>query len=159
MITKMQYFGVKHSPVEHEANADKMLAAVNCLWHEAADAGVYGYWIDPDTNSQISGSKGGAGDGGYRTPDSKTGAKSSTHREGHGCDTYDPERKLAAWCVLNVELLVKHDLYIEDPRWTPGWVHCQDVPPKSGKRVYIPASTPPLAPALPGQKAVPHTIK
>lgn len=35
-------------------------------------------------------------------------------------------------------LLVKHDLYLEDPRYTKTWTHLQDEAPKSGKRVFIP---------------------
>lgn len=159
MITKAQYFGSKPKPLAHEANADRLLARVAILHKRAAEDGVYGYWIDPDTGSQISGSKGGSGDGGYRTPDSTTGAKSSTHRTGDGVDTFDPDRALCAWCVMHPEELDKLGLYMEDPRWTPGWCHLQQIKPASGKRVYIPSTSAPLAPALPGQRPLPFSIK
>jgi hypothetical protein len=39
-------------------------------------------------------------------------------------------------------LLVRHDLYMEDPDYTitdsMDWTHLQRVPPKSGKRIFIP---------------------
>lgn len=38
----------------------------------------------------------------------------------------------------NKSLLVKHDLYLEDPDYTKTWTHLQSVPPRSGKRVFIP---------------------
>jgi len=136
MITKAQYFGSKPYPIEHEANADMLLAQVNCLLHEAAEAGIYDYWIDPDTNSQISGSKGGSGDGGYRLPDSKTGAPKSNHRTGHAVDVYDPDNKLDEF--VNKKILEKYNLYREHPDKTFGWLHLQDVAPKSGCRTYLP---------------------
>lgn len=159
MITKSHYFGAKSYPVSHGENTEKLLHAVNALLHDAVNAGVYDYWIAPDTQTQISGERGGSGDGGYRLPESKTGPKGSAHRVGRAIDVYDPERKLAAWCIKNKAALAKHGLYIEDPRWTPGWVHVQDISPESGKRVYIPATTPPTATALPGQSPIPVRIK
>ncbi len=136
MITKSQYFNGKPHPIEHEVNADTMLAAVNCLLHEAAAAGVYDYWIDPDTNTQISGKKGGAGDGGYRLPDSTTGKAGSSHREGRGVDVYDPENKLDAW--ITRDHLVKYGLYREAAPFTLTWCHLTDRAPKSGNRSFIP---------------------
>lgn len=136
MITKSHYFGLKPCPKEHDANADKLLEQVNALLHYAADAGVYDYWIDPDTNSQISGSKGGAGDGGYRLPDSKTGAAGSSHRVARGIDIYDPENKLDAWVTRSI--LIKYNLYREHPDSTPGWLHLTDRAPGSGCRTFKP---------------------
>ena len=40
---------------------------------------------------------------------------------------------------------------MEDPQWTPTWVHLQIVPPGSRRRVYIPSSKPALAAKLPEQ--------
>lgn len=154
MITLEQYFGAKKHPPEHTANAAIFLSRLNAYLYEASRAGAYHYVIDPDTGTQISGSKGGSGDGGYRTPDSKTGGKGSRHRDGHGGDVADPARELAAFAIKHPEVAEKHGLYFEDPRWTPVWLHAQDVPPVSGARFYRPAMTPPLASALPGQKAL-----
>ena len=136
MITKAQYFGSKKYTIEHEANADMLLAQVNVLLHQAELAGVYDYEIDKDTNSQISGSKGGAGDGGYRLPDSTTGSPSSSHKEGKGVDVYDPENKLDDW--LTDWKLESVGLYREHQDWTPGWCHLTTRAPKSKRRTFIP---------------------
>lgn len=37
-----------------------------------------------------------------------------------------------------------HGVYFEDFSYTPSWVHIQVVPPKSGRRVFVPNSNPPL---------------
>lgn len=134
MITKAHYFGGKAHPIEHEANADMLLAKVNVLLHELADKGIYDYWADPDTGTQISGAKGGSGDGGYRLPDSTTGAPSSSHKEGRGVDVYDPDNALDD--AVDRKLLIKHGLYRETPKATPGWCHLTDRAPKSGCRTF-----------------------
>lgn len=136
MITINHYFGNKPYPQEHKENAEKLLSAVNALLHEAVDAGVYDYWLDPDTGTQISGSKGGSGDGGYRLPDSTTGKPSSSHKEARGVDIYDPENKLDAWVTR--DHLVKYGLYREAAPFTNGWLHLTDRAPKSGNRSFIP---------------------
>lgn len=136
MITKAHYFGNKPHPIEHEANADMLLARVNVMLYELADKGIYDYWIDPDTGTQISGAKGGSGDGGYRLPDSKTGAPSSSHKIGRGIDVYDPQNVLDD--AIDRKLLIKHGLYREHPDSTIGWLHLQDKAPKSGCRTYKP---------------------
>ena len=75
-------------------------------------------------------------------------AKTSTHITGQALDTRDTHRVFAKWCLQNLDKLEAIGLWMEDPRWTPTWVHLQTVPPKSGKRVYIPSTKPPLAPPL-----------
>jgi len=159
MITLLQYFGDKKHPIDHLANANITLAQVNLCLDKAKQDGCYADWIDPDTNTQISGSKGGSGDGGYRTADSRTGGPSSSHRSARGVDIFDPNRTLAQWCVHNTQTLADLGLWCEDFRYTPGWCHFQTIPPKSGTRVYVPYVGPPLAPALDGQKPLPFTVK
>ena len=159
MITTAQYFRGKPHPEAHAAFAVGLLEKVNALLGAAAGAGVYGYDIDPDTDSQVSGAKGGSGDGGYRLPESTTGAKNSAHRYAKAVDVFDPKRKLASWCVLNQHEMDKLGLYMEDPRWTPVWCHFQTVPPASWRRIYVPSITAPLAEALPGQKPIPFKVK
>lgn len=86
-------------------------------------------------------------------------AKTSKHLTAEGGDILDPDRALAQWCVNNPDKLAECGVWVEDPRWTPTWVHFQTAPPKSGKRIYIPSSQPPKAPALEGQKPIPLTVK
>ncbi len=81
----------------------------------------------------------------------------------------DCDRAFAQWCVNNPGKLAECGLWMEDPRWCAKWnekaqrwdywVHLQTVPPKSGKRIYIPSITPPKAPALIGQKPIPAMVK
>ena len=136
MITKLQYFGQKSYPASHGLNADKLLMAVNSLLYMSSSRGVYDYWICPNTGSQISGSKGGQGDGGYRTPESTTGAPTSSHKEARGVDVYDPKNDLDDW--LTDEMLEMFSLYREAPPSTPGWCHLTDRAPKSGRRTFLP---------------------
>lgn len=159
MITQQQYFGTKQYTDQQAENCDALLESVNQCCDYAAQSKSYFYPIDPDTGIQISGAKGGSGDGGFRIPESNTGAKTSSHKDANGVDVFDPARVFAAWCVANPQILASLGLYMEDPRWTPGWVHLQRIPPKSGKRIYIPSTSAPLAPALTGQKPLPYSIK
>jgi hypothetical protein len=71
----------------------------------------------------------------------------SNHLSGQAADISDLDRYLADWSVANLEVLEEVGCWMEDPRWTPTWVHWQIVPPKSGKRIYIPSLKPPLDPS------------
>ena len=53
--------------------------------------------------------------------------------------------------LQRIDALQEIGLWMEDPQWTPTWVHLQIVPPGSRRRVYIPSSRPPLAARLPEQ--------
>src|SRR3990167_8931000 len=76
-------------------------------------------------------------------------ARSSRHLTAEAVDLPDTDRILAGWCVDNLDSLKEIGLWMEDPRWTPTWVHLQVVPPKSGKLVYIPSSAPAKDPDFP----------
>lgn len=76
-------------------------------------------------------------------------AARSLHLTGQAVDLPDRDRTLASWCVDNLDVLKEIGLWLEDPRWTPSWVHVQTVPPKSGKLVFIPSVSKPLDPEFP----------
>jgi hypothetical protein len=80
--------------------------------------------------------------------------RTSKHVIGCAIDLRDglPERSLARWCLRNLDLLGEIGLWLEDPQWTPNWVHLQSVPPGSGERVFVPYPCPPLAAKLPEQR-------
>lgn len=78
-------------------------------------------------------------------------AGNSRHIYGQAVDIADPDRYLAAWCIRNVDVLEEIGLWMENPQWTPTWVHLQTLPPKSGNRIYIPSIQAALAPPLPEQ--------
>lgn len=73
----------------------------------------------------------------------------SRHITAEASDLPDGDRSLATWCVDNLDVLEELGLWMEDPRWTPTWVHFQTQPPKSGKLVFIPSSAKPLDPDFP----------
>ena len=80
-------------------------------------------------------------------------AASSRHLTGDAVDLRDNGvRDLARWCLRNLDALDEIGLWMEDPQWTPTWVHLQRVPPKSRNRVFIPSSAPALCALLPEQE-------
>lgn len=70
----------------------------------------------------------------------------SRHITAQAGDVRDIKRRFARWCYASQAQLAECGLWMEDPRWTPTWVHLQTVPPGSGRRVYIPSTKPPLVP-------------
>lgn len=108
---------------------------------------------NPVTGTLVSGS----GNGGYRPQDCPIGAPKSKHKRAHGVDVYDPQpdRAFTRWCYAHPEILREHGLCMEDARWTPGWLHFQDIPPgppgSPWRLDFIPDSTPPKVPKLPEQ--------
>lgn len=143
MIGIDQYFTKPH-PQEHEDNALELLRRRNALRADWMAATGKSCPIDPDTRTEISGSKGGDGDGGYRTPGTRTGAAGSSHREGKAVDDADPGDELDSWLdgfddgAGGNSMLERHQLYREHPAATPGWCHLTTRAPRSGKRTFMP---------------------
>ena len=136
MITPEQYFGDKPHSEEQAECATNLLYRVNALIVEACAAGSFTECLDPDTDTQISGAKNGAGDGGFRLPTSTTGSAQSSHKEAKAVDVFDPVGRLDAW--LTDEILEKYGLYRESPLATVGWTHLTTRSPHSGKRTFQP---------------------
>ena len=140
MISIQQYFGTRidNPEVTEEKleNARILLERVNALLDEAF--GVAGILVlnDPDTGTQISGSKGGEGGGGFRLSNATTGKPASAHKLAMAVDVFDPENKLDDW--ITREILIKHGLYREARQWTLGWCHLQTRPPRSLMRSFNP---------------------
>lgn len=149
-ISEIDYFGKPHTDAQRAAATD-LLQRVDALTEEAIAEGAYERAVDPDTGCEISGARGGDGDGGFRTPSSATGAPLGAHRilpaddpKGAAVDLFDPQDRLDAW-LDGFEApgggnskLEKHGLYREHPSKTPGWCHLQDVAPASGHRTFMP---------------------
>ena len=118
---------------EIEANAAELLGRVNNL---LAALG----WPDPEVRS------------GWRpqavNDATSNAAASSKHLTGQAVDLADPDRSLARAIMLEPDVLAQFGLYMEDTRWTPSWIHLQSVPPKSGKRIYVPSNAPAPAPPV-----------
>jgi uncharacterized protein YcbK (DUF882 family) len=63
------------------------------------------------------------------------GAEKSAHLTCEAVDLVDHDGSLAKFCE---PLLQQLDLYMENPKRTPGWVHLQTRKTKSGSRVFQP---------------------
>lgn len=74
------------------------------------------------------------------------GAPNSKHMEGLACDIQDLDGALWAWVIQNLPLMKRLNIFMEDRRWTPTWVHFQLGGPASGHRIFVPNDTPPTAP-------------
>lgn len=64
------------------------------------------------------------------------GAKLSAHQTCQAVDIVDKDGKLAEFCLNNLTLLEECGIFMEDPRFTNGWVHLQTRPTRN--RVFIP---------------------
>jgi hypothetical protein len=144
MITHGQYFRGKEHNDEHDEAANVLLTSVNALIEEAENAEAFTSHIDPDTGTQISGSRGGSGDGGFRLHNAATGAPNSSHKEAKAVDVYDPDNALDDYLDRFEDgkggnsKLEQYDLYREHPDATTGWCHLSTRPPRSGKRTFRP---------------------
>jgi hypothetical protein len=61
----------------------------------------------------------------------------SKHLSGQAVDVSDPDGKLMEWCKANIALLEKVEIWCEE-KDDKKRVHFQIVPPKSGKRFFLP---------------------
>lgn len=134
---------------EIRANAEELLKRVNLLL-------VYAYAehvrpaLDKATGTHVA--------SGWRpiavNDATRNAAAGSRHITGQAIDLRDNgTRDLARWCLKNIDALEEIGLWMEDPQWTPSWVHLQSEPPGSRRRIYCPSSKPPLASRLPEQDA------
>lgn len=86
---------------------------------------------------------------GYRDPDRNAaigGAAKSPHMACAAADLADSSGKVWQYCLDNLGKAKSIGLWFEDRRWTPSWTHCQIVAPKSGKRIFVPNTKPPVSP-------------
>lgn len=67
-------------------------------------------------------------------------AMGSSHLYGAAVDISDPSGALARWLqtVEGQRKLIECGLWMEDPKYTKGWVHLSIYSPKSGNRYFIP---------------------
>jgi len=162
MMTVAQYFGIKPHSEAQEAAALDLLGKRNALRVEWMQATGRTCPIDPDTGTELSGSRGGAGDGGFRLTTATTGKVGSSHKclpadkpDGAGVDDFDgPDNAFDTW-LDQFEVLMpdglseggntkleEYGLYREHPDYTQagpnGWAHLQTRAPISGKRTYKP---------------------
>ena len=67
-------------------------------------------------------------------------AMGSSHLYGCAVDVADPDGGLTRWVQTSVgrAKLVECGLWVEDPKYTNGWLHLSSYMPKSGNRIFIP---------------------
>jgi hypothetical protein len=76
---------------------------------------------------------------GYRDSDTNKrvgGSKRSSHLLCMAIDFFDKDGALAKYCLDNLSILEELGLYMEDPKYTKGWVHLQTR--ATSQRVFIP---------------------
>jgi hypothetical protein len=83
---------------------------------------------------------------GYRSPADQQRinpkAPGSMHTRGAAIDLWTDDKSFTYWVLMHLDYLIELGLYIEDPSHTSkglgGWIHCQIIPPRSGRRIFIP---------------------
>lgn len=153
MITFADYFMGRDRTHQAEctdeirANAALTVARVNQLLAEAEEE-LIEPGIDEATETQVASGWRPAG----INASTQNSAAGSKHLTAMACDLQDTgDRQFARWCLRNLAALERIGLWMEDPQWTPTWVHLQTVPPGSGRRVYRPSAAEPMVAKLPEQ--------
>lgn len=89
-------------------------------------------------------------DSGWRPPSINAAtpgaALHSKHMLGLAVDISDENGSLWAWVLQNLDLMKQFGIFFEDKRWTPTWTHFQLGAPASGKRIFVPNTSRPMAP-------------
>jgi hypothetical protein len=121
---------VEANAIETVARANRLLSLGGFLAHDQVASG----WRPRGVNERTS-----------------NAAANSRHIYGQAIDIADPSREFARWAYTHQDFLVEVALWMEHPDWTWSrhgnhWVHLQTVPPKSGRRVFIPSSAPTIVP-------------
>lgn len=62
----------------------------------------------------------------------------SNHLKGRAIDIYDPNRELQNWIKENMDVMEAIGFWFESFDHTPNWTHWQIVPPRSGRRFFVP---------------------
>ena len=137
MITLSDYVGTWSGhpdwTPERKANAERLLIAVNGLLAELAKAGIASR-TNPKTGTLVSGETGG----GFRPQSFPVGAPKSAHKTGEAVDLFDPFGSMGAYLQVRPIILTRNGLWLENPYATPGWIHCQTRPVKSGMTIFNP---------------------
>lgn len=107
---------------EQKANASRLLAKIHELQLVCPHAFEVRSGYRPSAiNSRVAGA-----------------APRSKHIDCLAVDIADPRGVIAQYLMANLHLLEKFELWMEHPDFTDSWVHLQDQPPASGRRVFRP---------------------
>ena len=112
-------------------NATHLLRKVNGLIAIMHEVNID---IHPTNRSPIS--------SGWRPPEvnaaTPNAATRSKHMTGDAVDLYDPDGEIDGWCMDHLDVLSEIGLWMEHPAATKGWSHLQQIPPRSGRRIFYP---------------------
>lgn len=113
----------KNHPINQEQsdNLDRLIEALNPIRKAWGKPMIVSSCYRPSSINQAAG-----------------GARKSAHLNCQAVDIKDKDGLLANWCLNNLTLLEECGIYLEDVRYTIGWVHLDIRGPISGKRVFIP---------------------
>ena len=135
LISLADYFMGRDRSHAHEltaelrSNATLMIARANALLLHAVLPGVVNSgWRPQAVNAAVA-------NGRTLSP---VLLSSSKHLSCQAIDLDDAHGALDAWCMRNLLVLEEIGLWLEHPEGTPGWCHVQVVPPRSGRRVFMP---------------------
>ena len=128
MITLADYYMGRDRSHAHELsaelriNATRVVERINEFLRQAACPGVVtSGWRPHAINAAV-----------------PNASPRSKHLSCEAIDLDDPNDELDAWCLRNLPVLESIGLWLEHPDATPGWCHLQIVPPRSGRRVFMP---------------------
>lgn len=119
-------------PIEHQQNLQELLKRINVVRVAyGKPMTVTSGYRDIQHHKDIYRKKG--------VPDNKIPMQ-SRHLYGMAVDISDPNQELQAWCLspAGLHILETVGLWCEDFSATKNWAHFQIVPPKSGKRFFLP---------------------
>jgi uncharacterized protein YcbK (DUF882 family) len=131
MITREEILNDQECPEELEDNLDELLRKINIVrdqWGKPMT--VSSGWRSKEDQIRIYAQKG--------ITDIKKIPMTSKHFSCQAVDIYDPKKELQEWIKKNLPLMEKIGVWFEDFSYTPNFVHFQTVPPKSGRRFFIP---------------------
>lgn len=114
---------IKANAQETVRRVNKILARFYAAYPKAHTRGVNSGWRPPVINANT-----------------KNAAVKSHHMTGKAVDIGDDDELLDTWLMSSEgqKALVEIGLWMESPKATPRWAHLQIVPPRSGRRVFIP---------------------
>ena len=125
-----QQYASDYTP-EVSDNLDKLLIPLNKIRDAYGKPMIVNSgWRPPSVNAS--------------TPGAATHSK---HMLGLAADISDPDGSLWAWVLQNLQLMKDNDIFMEDKRWTPSWVHFGLGGPASGHRIFVPSSLRAAAPS------------
>lgn len=132
MISRNDILKGKSCPQEYEGNLDILVSRLNKIENlSGVNFQISSGFRDPGDQIRIYKQKG--------ITDLKKIPMQSKHFFCQAADLVCADLdKLKDWIKNNLAVVEEIGLWFEEFAATPNWLHCQIVPPKSGRRFYMP---------------------